>query len=53
MGRPKIKNKKEKVCVYLKPETLEEYKKYCEENGIENYSEHIEELIKKNTSDNK
>ena len=47
MPRPKITNKKEKTCVYLKPDTLEEFKKYCEENNIENYSEHIESLIKK------
>ena len=51
-GRPKIKNKKENVCVYLKSEILEEYKKYCEKNGIENYSEHIEKLIKKHINKN-
>ena len=46
MSRPKIKNKKENTTIYLKPETLEEFKKHCETNGIENYSEYIEELIK-------
>jgi metal-responsive CopG/Arc/MetJ family transcriptional regulator len=46
MGRKKLKNKKEKVSIYLKPETLEEFKKHCEVNGVENYSEYIEELIK-------
>ena len=46
MGRPKIKKKREKTCVYLKPEILEEFKKHCEVNGVENYSEYIEELIK-------
>lgn len=53
MGRTKIRNKKENICVYLNPETLEEFKKYCEENDIENYSEHIEELIKKYINNDK
>jgi len=52
-GRPKVKNKKKKTTVYLEPELLEAYKKYCEEQGIENYSEHIESLIKKRLKNEK
>jgi hypothetical protein len=48
MPRPKIKNKKKKVCVYLTPETLEIFKKFCQEQNIENYSDYIEKLINKN-----
>jgi hypothetical protein len=47
MGRPKIKNKKEHLTVYLEPELMEEFKKYCEEQNIENFSDYIEQLIKK------
>ena len=48
MSRPRIKNKKKNVTIYLHSEILEKYKNYCIENDIENYSEHISELINKN-----
>ena len=51
MARPRIKNKKEKTSVYLNPELIEEFKNYCEELNIENYSEHIEKLILKYMND--
>ena len=47
MARPKIKNKKKNTTIYLQPEILEKFKQYCDENDIENYSEHIETLLLK------
>lgn len=37
--------KRKKVSVAINPEVYELWKKYCSENGIENYSEYIEKLI--------
>jgi hypothetical protein len=37
--------KRKKVSFSIKPELYEIWKKYCEENNIENYSEYIEKLI--------
>jgi len=36
----------------LSQATLLQYKQYCEDKNIENYSEHIEELILKYMNDN-
>ena len=40
-------DKRKKVSFTINPKVYELYVKYCEDNGIENYSEHIEKLIKK------
>lgn len=37
--------KRKTVSVAINPEVYELWKKYCEENGIENYSEYIEKII--------
>jgi len=38
--------KKKHVSFSINPEVYELWKQYCLENGIENYSEYIEKLIK-------
>lgn len=38
--------KRKKLSVSIDPEVYELWKQYCEENGIENYSEYIEKIIK-------
>lgn len=43
---PKEKMRK-KVSLTIDPKVYEIYKKYCEKNNIENYSEHIEKIILK------
>lgn len=37
--------KRKTISVAINPEVYELWKKYCEENGIENYSEYIEKMI--------
>lgn len=37
--------KRKRVSVAINPEVYELWKKYCSENGIENYSEYIEKII--------
>lgn len=37
--------KRKTISVAIKPEVYELWKKYCSENGIENYSEYIEKII--------
>jgi len=37
--------KRKKLSVSIDPKVYEMWKKYCENNGIENYSEYIEKLI--------
>ena len=37
--------KRKKLSVSIDPEVYELWKKYCEDNGIENYSEYIEKII--------
>lgn len=37
--------KKKSISFSIKPEVYELWKKYCEENAIENYSEYIEKII--------
>ena len=38
--------KRKKLSVSIDPEVYELWKRYCEENGIENYSEYIEKIIR-------
>ena len=38
--------KRKKLSISINPEVYELWKQYCLENGIENYSEYIEKLIK-------
>ena len=38
--------KRKKLSVSIDPEVYELWKKYCEDNGIENYSQYIEMMIK-------
>jgi hypothetical protein len=38
-------DKRKTVSVSIDPRIYELWKKYCEENNIENYSEYIEKLI--------
>jgi len=38
--------KRKHVSFSIDPEVYELWVKYCEENGIENYSEYIENIIK-------
>jgi hypothetical protein len=47
MVRKKIPEdkKRKKLAVSINPEVYELWKKYCLENGIENYSEYIEKII--------
>ena len=37
--------KRKTISVAIKPEVYELWKKYCIDNGIENYSEYIEKII--------
>ena len=37
--------KRKKLSVSIDPEVYELWQKYCEYNGIENYSEYIEKII--------
>lgn len=37
--------KRKKLAVTINPEVYELWKKYCLDNGIENYSEYIEKII--------
>jgi len=37
--------KRKTISVTINPEAYELWKKYCEDNGIENYSEYIEKII--------
>lgn len=48
MVRKKIPEdkKRKKISIAINPDVYELWKKYCEENGIENYSEYIEKMIK-------
>jgi len=39
------KDKKKTLSISIDPRILELWKKYCEENEIENYSEYIEMLL--------
>lgn len=47
MVRKKIPNDKKRktISVAINPDVYELWKKYCKENGIENYSEYIEKII--------
>jgi len=38
-------NKRKHVSFSIDPEVYELWKKYCEDNDIENYSEYIEKII--------
>jgi hypothetical protein len=38
--------KRKKVSFSIDPDVYELWVKYCSDNGIENYSEHIEKIIK-------
>lgn len=38
--------KRKKLSVSIDPEVYELWKQYCIENGIENYSEYIEKIIR-------
>jgi len=37
--------KRKTISIAINPEVYELWKKYCEYNGIENYSEYIEKLL--------
>ena len=37
--------KRKTITIAIDPEVYELWKKYCSENGIENYSEYIEKII--------
>jgi len=39
-------DKRKKLSVSVDPEVYELWKKYCDDNGIENYSQYIEMIIK-------
>jgi len=49
MARPKKKDekKKKKLSFTIDPDVYELWIKYCEENNIDNQSEFIEKIIKK------
>lgn len=55
MVRKKIPDdkKRKKISVAMNPEIYELWKIYCEENGIENYSEYIEKIIKEKIGNKK
>lgn len=53
MARPKLTKTKEAITIYLKEELLDKLIEYCKENGIENYSDYIETIIKKNIENKK
>ena len=38
-------DKRKKLSFSIKPEIYEIWQKYCEDSGIENYSEYIEKMI--------
>lgn len=38
--------KRKKISVSIDPNVYELWVKYCSDNGIENYSEYIEKIIK-------
>ena len=37
--------KRKTITIAIDPEVYELWKKYCSDNGIENYSEYIEKII--------
>jgi len=45
--------KRQKISFTIDPRVYEIWKKYCEDNNIENQSEFVEKLIIKKTSQNK
>lgn len=45
--------KRKKVSFTIDPRVYELWKKYCEENEIENYSEYIEKIIINKINDGK
>jgi len=44
--------KRKKISVSVNPEVYELWQKYCADNGIENYSEYIEMIIKDKIKNN-
>jgi len=44
--------KRKKLAVTINPEVYELWKKYCSDNGIENYSEYIEKIIQEKIGKN-
>lgn len=43
--------KRKKLAISINPEVYKLWQQYCAENGIENYSEYIEKLIKEKLND--
>jgi phage/plasmid-associated DNA primase len=48
----KEEDKKKTLSFSIDPRVYEMWVKYCEENGIENYSDYIEKMIKNKINHN-